>query len=303
LNIVNVFTLESWIAIFATVCIALVVSFFMEHVLNKIQRDQKKASFATIWLQLYAELLGESKELSLTKKMPRSKIVYLFTISLFGMFAIEFFMKNMMFAVIVASKYERPINTAEDLLKSEIFPHICAGGAYHSFFASAENIEHRAIFNRSNSREDGIVKCSPGVNFAQNLAVIEGKAARVVPRAIALDEQQNFFGTSGLNPFHTSSGVLLNFFTGMPVRKNTPWKSHLDKVILQLHAGGLINKWFNDQFKPAIFMNNPDPVKEEPLKFIHIAIAISVLGIGLGLACLIFCVERCLKSNAKEQNA
>ena len=41
----------------------------------------------------YAELLGESKELSLTKKMPRSKIAYLFTISLFGMFAIEFFMK------------------------------------------------------------------------------------------------------------------------------------------------------------------------------------------------------------------
>ena len=41
----------------------------------------------------YAELLGESKELSLTKKMPSSKIVYLFTISLFGMFAIEFFMK------------------------------------------------------------------------------------------------------------------------------------------------------------------------------------------------------------------
>ena len=99
----------------------------------------------------YAELLGESKELSLTKKMPRSKIVYLFTISLFGMFAIGFFMKvhlynlpkglwmqmhififfmflqvllwrfsnqNMMFAVIVASKYEKPINTAEDLLKS-----------------------------------------------------------------------------------------------------------------------------------------------------------------------------------------
>ena len=32
-------------------------------------------------------------------------------------------------------------------------------------------------------------------------------------------------------------------------------------MILQLHAGGLINKWFNDQFKPAIFMNNPDPVK------------------------------------------
>ena len=41
----------------------------------------------------YAELLGESKELSLTKKMPRSKIVYLFTMSLFGLFAIGFFMK------------------------------------------------------------------------------------------------------------------------------------------------------------------------------------------------------------------
>ena len=142
----------------------------------------------------------------------------------------------------------------------------------------------------------------------------------------------NFDGSPKCNcfrkvPFHTSTGVLLNFFTGMPVRKNTPWKDHLEKVdcyfhtfitfcfikdhlervdfyfhnrihqynhqqrntihraiqkgcitvkclhyntihqynhhqvILQLHEGGLINKWFKDEFKPAIFMNNPDPVQ------------------------------------------
>ena len=41
----------------------------------------------------YADLLGETKELSLRNKMPRSKIVFLFTFALFGMFAIEFFMK------------------------------------------------------------------------------------------------------------------------------------------------------------------------------------------------------------------
>ena len=41
----------------------------------------------------YASLLGETKELSLRNKMPKSKIVFLFTFSLFGMFAIEFFMK------------------------------------------------------------------------------------------------------------------------------------------------------------------------------------------------------------------
>ena len=41
----------------------------------------------------YADLLGETKELSLRNQMPRSKIVFLFTFALFGMFAIEFFMK------------------------------------------------------------------------------------------------------------------------------------------------------------------------------------------------------------------
>ena len=90
------------------------------------------------------------------------------------------------------------------------------------------------------------------------------KAARVVPFAFALDEQQNFFGDSGYeflfplpivhdvyhilpnltdyqenkqnhreNPFHTSSELLLKFYTGMPVRKNTPWKSHLDKACFE----------------------------------------------------------------------
>ena len=69
------------------------------------------------------------------------------------------------------------------------------------------------------------------------------------------------------------------------------------EVILQLHAGGIINKWFFDQFNPAIFMDNPDPVQvfgsllinywcfyifqEEPLEMIHIAVANCVLGIPI----------------------
>ena len=40
----------------------------------------------------YADLLGETKEL-LRNEMPTSKIVFYFNFSLFGMFAIEFFMK------------------------------------------------------------------------------------------------------------------------------------------------------------------------------------------------------------------
>ena len=74
-------------------------------------------------------------------------------------------------------------------------------------------------------------------------------------------------------------------------RKHSPWKPHLDQVVNQLHSGGIINKWLNGEFNPAIFMDVPDPAKETPLQFINVAFALCVLAVGLGLALVIFTGE------------
>ena len=125
-------------------------------------------------------------KITIKMTMRRSKIIFLFTFSLFGMFAIEFFMKvNSMISIVlhnndynnnnriwcllwlwlprtrsqwipqptffkVASVFSLHMNhycwTKEFchhvFLKPNhyfvgLFPHICAGGAYHSYFSSA----------------------------------------------------------------------------------------------------------------------------------------------------------------------
>jgi hypothetical protein len=116
LNIVTVFTPFTWAAFLATFLVALVVTLAMDWAQAGMDDRVKRPEFSYIALQLYADLLGETKELP-TKKMPRSKVVFLFTFSLFGMFVIGFFMKNMMFAVMVAATYEKPIDTAATLLE------------------------------------------------------------------------------------------------------------------------------------------------------------------------------------------
>ena len=75
-------------------------------------------------------------------------------------------------------------------------------------------------------------------------------------------------------------------------RKHSPWKHHLDGVVNQLHAGGIINKWLNDEFNPAIFLDVPEEVRETPLEFINVAFAVCVLASGLGLAGLVFTGEQ-----------
>lgn len=74
-------------------------------------------------------------------------------------------------------------------------------------------------------------------------------------------------------------------------RKNTPWKPILDKLILQLQAAGIIDQWFKEEFNPAVFLKEPKTNKEEPLKVIHIAFALSMLALGNGLAVIVFIIE------------
>ena len=46
--------------------------------------------------------------------------------------------------------------------------------------------------------------------------------------------------------------ILLNLFTGLPVRKNFALKPQLDWVVFQLQAGGFWHKWNDEQFIPQV---------------------------------------------------
>ena len=59
--------------------------------------------------------------------------------------------QSMMFAVIVATSYETPIDKASQLLERQLTTHICKGGSYEAYFATADNPEHRAIHTLATS--------------------------------------------------------------------------------------------------------------------------------------------------------
>ena len=58
------------------------------------------------------------------------------------------------------------------------------------------------------------------------------------------------------NPFFIGSEILLNMYTGMPIRKGEVWKKYLDNVIERLNEAGIIRKWLIDQFKPQVLLPN-----------------------------------------------
>ena len=55
--------------------------------------------------------------------------------------------------------------------------------------------------------------------------------------------------------------------------------------------------WFDKEFNPAVFLKETKTKKEEPLKLIHVAFALSVLALGNGLAVIAFIIEFMLKKS------
>ena len=64
-------------------------------------------------------------------------------------------------------------------------------------------------------------------------------------------------------------------------------------MIHQLKDSGILGKWLKDEFDPAIFLRVEEPAREEPLQLEDILLALSLLGLGLGLAWLALLLEVC----------
>ena len=92
LNIVNVFSPTCWLWILVTISVAMVVAVTLDSVHHLLEPSPPRATVATVALELFGDMIDQTKNLP-TNNMTKSKVVFLFTFTLFGMFVIGFFMK------------------------------------------------------------------------------------------------------------------------------------------------------------------------------------------------------------------
>ena len=92
LNIINVFNLTCWLWILVTISVAMVVTVILDSVIHLLDPSTPRATVATLALELWGDMIDQTKNLP-TNSMAKSKVVFLFTFTLFGMFVIGFFMK------------------------------------------------------------------------------------------------------------------------------------------------------------------------------------------------------------------
>ena len=106
-------------------------------------------------------------------------------------------MQSMMFAAIVATRWDTPVDSAADLLDRRLTTHVCAGGAYQTYFTETETEEHRAIYSLATSSPGGVVKCTNEVKMQQYSAVVEGGVAKIQARMSQNTFREKFFNILG----------------------------------------------------------------------------------------------------------
>ena len=92
LNIISVFSPGCWAWIGALLIFAMVVAVSMDAVYHVMEADTPRASLADMAIELFGDFVEQTRDLN-TKSRRISKVVFLFTFSIFGMFVISFFMK------------------------------------------------------------------------------------------------------------------------------------------------------------------------------------------------------------------
>ena len=91
-----------------------------------------------------------------------------------------------------------------------------------------------------------------------------------------------------------------NFYTVFPFYKNSPYKRYVDGKMSRFRDAGIIEHWFSlmttkygENYMEGFFDKNVAKRKTEavPLKLENVVGAFYLLGIGLGLAAVVFIIE------------
>ena len=104
---------------------------------------------------MFGELIGHGHDMWNLRMTPKSTKYLYFVYSVFGCFVMSFCYNSVLFAFLVATPYEKPLDTAEDVLAATDQVYICRGGTDQVYFSTTTQPQHQALFLLANSTKYG----------------------------------------------------------------------------------------------------------------------------------------------------
>lgn len=215
-----------------------------------------------------------------------SSVWYFFTLILISSYTANFA------AFLTASRMQSPIESAEDLSKQTKIDYGCKeAGSTQAFFASSDNPTYRKMWNFMESRKH------QGVFTPDNK-----KGIQLVKKGnfAFLMESTSIEYITQRDCEITQIGSLLDHKGyGIALKKRSPFRASISKAIVELNEAGelqdLKNQWWNYENQACEETINSASATSE-LGIDKVGGVFVLLGIGVGLACLLVITEFVWKS-------
>ncbi|XP_023339551.1 glutamate receptor 1 isoform X2 [Eurytemora carolleeae] len=296
-NVVKVFDPLVW----SLIIVGLFTSFALLFVFHSVEVEGYQGYDENL---LFFNLLGQLVRQPVQMNLPRWMEVLVVSFSIFGLF-IGFFYESLILSTLVSVPYEKPINSLKDIIERGSRVYICQGGTYEAFFRDSTEETPKKIYEMatSSSKYNGIVPCSVEEQRRQSEEMVNNGAVRIVASTMGLSVFQDYYDRNSVQPFRMGQDKIFHFYVGIPVRKDAQWKDSLDSVINQLWAGGLLSKWFNDEFNSKIFLKTTDD-DSAPLKMEYFWFPTIILfsGVILGLTAFLVELNKTKNKSNKKKN-
>ncbi len=126
----------------------------------------------------------------------------------------------------------------------------------------------------------------------------------IVTKNAAFNRFETFFDSVGETSVYIMAQCHRVFVVGFVVPRGSIYRQRLSEKILQLAAGGLIDKSFQDVYDGVALLSSERGVQiSAPVKLTlyHMQGGFIVWGLFMPLACLTFFIELCCKPKRKKQ--
>jgi hypothetical protein len=193
------------------------------------------------------------------------------------------YLRSTLLANLSVVEYSRPLDTAEDILASDLIVALLAGSAHVPLLRDSDRSVLRKIYEKSIGSKDGLFNdYTPDVMEKQ----IDGKV-------IFLSNPTDLYSQNGT--YHVSKDSIVYVFTPFMVSKCFMNRESLDIYFIRMISSGVIQKII----KSFAINRNPfdssrhfaEITTNEPISLQKIRIMFIILTGGLGIATLIYIME------------
>ncbi|XP_063875872.1 uncharacterized protein LOC135108640 isoform X2 [Scylla paramamosain] len=219
---------EVWGSVVATVLLAFIVLMWMNS-----SGENKESETWLVVRQVVGTLLDEA----ITGELPRkSSTRVMLTAWLIFSFIVGTVYRSNLTASLTAPKYPRRAETLADLV---------ATGA--KIAMPPDMVNFVIGFKKSDSKLFKAVseRAEFVASFKEGIEQVSHKHKAYIYERLNMKAliAEHFTNQRGFTPLYVARDNILAGYCGWPLAPNTPFKTHLDRYIMDFHGGGLIEKW------------------------------------------------------------